>query len=295
MFDIASILGPAYPAPLTVLDIGAMVGSGLPPGVDINQRTGQSRYRVLGFEPQPEECERVNAAGMPGFRCLPHALGDGRERPFYVNVSRPTSSLLAPNPSVCDRFQELSQLMRAERVMPVQTRRLDDLAELGRVDMIKIDTQGAELMIFQHGPRVLADALVVRTEVSFVPFYLDQPLFADVDAHLRASGFAFHCFVEMAGRAFRPTLLDSNPAIALRQVLWADAWYVRDFTRLEALSPEALLRLAVVVHDHLQSHDLVLLVLREADRRGDSAFAERYFQAFRERGRSLGIDVAMDA
>lgn len=51
----------------------------------------------------------------------------------------------------------------------VETVRLDDVPETASVDLLKIDIQGGELMVFQNAERRLADALVIQTEVEFLP------------------------------------------------------------------------------------------------------------------------------
>jgi hypothetical protein len=70
---------------------------------------------------------------------------------------------------------------------------LDDAAALyGFFDacFLKIDTQGTELDILESGPRLVGESLLgVHVECSFRPFYKGQPLFADVDGHLRRHGF----------------------------------------------------------------------------------------------------------
>ena len=48
----------------------------------------------------------------------------------------------------------------------------------------------------------------------------------------------------------------------IRQFLWGDAVYVKDFTRLGDLTPEQLLKLAAIVHDVYGSPDLAALALQ---------------------------------
>jgi len=53
--------------------------------------------------------------------------------------------------------------------------------------MLKIDVQGAELAVISGAQEMLRDVAVVEVEVEFVPLYVGQPLFADVDAAMRAA------------------------------------------------------------------------------------------------------------
>jgi protein O-GlcNAc transferase len=173
----------------------------------------------------------------------------------------------SPNQDLNRQFQQLAELTEVVARHPVQTTRLDDVAGLTDVDFLKIDVQGAELQIFQNAPRVLAEAVLIQTEVEFLPLYQNQPLFADVDICLRGAGYQLHTFLGFGQRAFKPLVRDNQPYLGFRQILWSDAVYVRDFMQLDRLTPVKLRKLAVLLHDLYQSFDLCHFVLAELDRR----------------------------
>ncbi len=50
---------------------------------------------------------------------------------------------------------------------PVDTRSLDDVAEITAVDFLKIDIQGGELAVLRAGRDKLRRAVAVQTEVGF--------------------------------------------------------------------------------------------------------------------------------
>lgn len=63
------------------------------------------------------------------------------------------------------------------------------------IDVLKLDLQGSELAALRGLRERIADVRVVLTEVEFAPLYDGQPLFGDVDAHLRGAGFRlFHLY-----------------------------------------------------------------------------------------------------
>lgn len=64
-------------------------------------------------------------------------------------------------------------------------------------------------------------------------------------------------------------------------MFWADAIFVRDLTRLDVLTSEQLLRMAVILYDCYRSHDLVLYLLREHDRRTGSGYGKAFFEMLR--------------
>jgi hypothetical protein len=54
---------------------------------------------------------------------------------------------------------------------------------------------------------------------------------------------------------------------AMSQVLWADAIFVKDITRLDAYSDEQLLKASLILHQIYYSFDLLHILLVEYDRR----------------------------
>ncbi len=62
----------------------------------------------------------------------------------------------------------------------------------------------------------------------------------------------------------------------LSQMLWSDAVYVRDFTALETLATDQLLKLAMIMHDVYGSVDLALLCLRVRDQKTGMKVSAEY-------------------
>jgi hypothetical protein len=100
-----------------------------------------------------------------------------------------------------DRYHQLGELVQVKARHEVQTVRLDDVVAPGGMDLLKIDVQGAERLVFDGAATRLDECLVVWTEVEMVPLYQGQPLFGDIDARLRSHGLQFLCFTGLASRA----------------------------------------------------------------------------------------------
>jgi hypothetical protein len=209
---------------------------------------------------------------------LPNAIGDGRRHTLRHCVAPGMTSLLEPNRAVLSLFHGFSEWGRVVRTEEIDTVRLDDVPETEGLDLLKIDIQGAELMVFQNAIERLTNALVIQTEVEFLEMYVGQPLFSDVDAFLREQGFVLHRFEPLVSRVLRPILLNNDPYAGLSQLLWADAIFVRDFTRLERLSVDQLLRSATIVHDCYRSYDLVMKLLHAHDSRTGKDYSGKYFR-----------------
>jgi hypothetical protein len=198
----------------------------------------------------------------------PTAAADGR---VYVEgkgahyVFRPdTKRILGPVGSAYEivtnrqAFEVLKPLGSVSGRIPVRTVRLDDIAEIPLLDMLKIDIQGGELAVFRSGISRLSQAVAIQTEISFVSLYKGQPSLGDVDLELRGQGFIPHCFAAIKHWPIAPCVIKGDPREPLRQLLEADLVYVRDFSRPERMTDEQLKHLALVAHYCYGSIDLAL-------------------------------------
>jgi FkbM family methyltransferase len=274
MFPISSML-PPLPR-LKIVDVGAMTaGKGTEPYAALVKAVPCD---IIGFEPVAAEFEKLNSLNDADRRFLPYFIGDGSTRTFHECNFTMTSSLFEPNTPLVDKFQNLEELMRVTRTYPVQTKRLDDIPEIRGTDLLKVDVQGAELLVFDGAIETLKDALVIETEVCFAPLYKCQGLFSDIDIVLRSKGFAFHRLTNYAGRAFKPLIFNNDVSAPMSQWLWGDAVYVRDFMTFDQLSPSALLKLAVIMHENYGSFDLVASALEAHDRQTGSGLQPAYIQ-----------------
>lgn len=262
MFSLIQMLGRSAPV-IDIVDVGAMwLGAEHVPYRALLQ---EGRARVIGFEPVQRECDRLNALKLPGHTYLPYFIGDGMDRTFVETNASMTSSFFEPDLEFCGRYNALAEVMQPVERGMVRTTRLDDVSEVANVDFLKVDVQGGELDVFQGASRALEQAVVVQTEVNFAPLYKDAPFFAEIDLELRARGFMFHTFLGIQGRALKPLLVGNDPYKPVRQMLWADAVYVKQFSCLAGLSAAQLLKMAVILHEVYQSMDLAAVALQHHD------------------------------
>lgn len=264
--------------PLRIIDVGANPIDGTPPYAPL---LASGAATVLGFEPNPAALARLQAMKGAGDTYLPHAIGDGAAHTLHVCAAPGMTSLLQPNSAVLNRFHGFPDWGRVVERIPVATMRLDDIPEARGADMLKIDIQGGELMAMRHGEAVLRDIVVIQTEVEFLPLYQDQPLFSEVEQHLRAQGFVLHRFFPTVSRVIAPMVVNNSIYEGMSQLVWADAIFVRDFTRLETFSDRQLLAASAILHDCYGSLDLVLHLLGEHDRRTGGGRAGAYLGALR--------------
>ena len=251
------------PKPIRITDIGAM-------NIGASERwqglIDRGYATLVGFEPQAEECARCNDEAGPGSLYIPAALGDGARWPFHQCRYGATSSIYEPNIDFVSQFFGLAELMEVIETSEIKTRRLDDIEETRETDFLKIDVQGAELIILENAVETLKQVSIIQTEVNFVPLYKDQPFFAEVDQFLRSQGFMLHTILSAGRRALRPLIINNSEMEGLNQLLWGDAVYVRPFGAfLMDVSPNDLLKRAVLFHMLFQSYDFTARALQIYD------------------------------
>jgi FkbM family methyltransferase len=278
-FSILETLGSKTPM-VTVVDIGAMMEGKIKNRYDGLVERGLAQ--VIGFEPEPTEFEKLKAQADRRHAYLPYFVGSGKTATFYRCRYNACSSLYRPDPKVIDLFTTIGASaggnFEVAHTAEVQTVRLDDIKEVAPCDFLKIDVQGAELDVLGGAVRTLGRTAVVEMEVEFVPIYENQPLFAEIDLFMRQNGFLLHKLVDVGGRSLRPFVVGSNPYKPISQLLWADAVYIKDFTRFDALSPELLLKTAVLLHEIYSSIDMVAFALKAFDAEAGTNFCSDYMQ-----------------
>ena len=233
----------------TVLDIGARGG------VSQDFNVIQPAVDFVLFEPDPEERARLEQAPPPvcrSIRYIPHAVGE-REHDFTLNLyrQRGCSSRFQADETLGNRFARGEYYLLDDQVT-VHALPLDTILSDAGIDspaFLKIDIQGMEIEGFSGAKRALAESLVgIRTEVSFFPIYKGQPLFAEVDQHLRAFGFAPMHWLEFhewrrTTRAKYPKLSQGPLPYSRGQMIHADVLYLLQPEDLPDDTDEQLKRL----------------------------------------------------
>lgn len=225
-----------------------------------------SLIQAVGFEPDIEECERLNkdtnkSTTYRSLIFLPFALGSvSAERTLFLCRSKGASSFYKPNRSFLERFPDTQRYdVVATKLVP--TRTLDSIlgdpgfAMPEYFDFIKIDTQGSELDILQGGKKILCSQVVaVEVEVEFTDLYQSQPLFRHVDGFLSECGFTL---VKLRRLEWVRKTLEHQPEWSAGQIVFGEALYLRDplnprlsWMPQNAHQAEALLLLSILYDLH---------------------------------------------
>jgi FkbM family methyltransferase len=185
-----------------ILDLGANVG-----------QTAQ-HYRQLfpnamihSFEPCESTFRTLSENCRGDGRIEPHQLAVADvsgSRTFYLNADSVTNSLL-PNSSTATRVL-LDSLIKPAGSVEVPTTTLDDFCSghaIDRVNILKMDIQGGELMALQGASRMLeAKAIdLIYSEVLFAELYESQTDFHDLCRFLSSYDYTLYGLYNLnAGR-----------------------------------------------------------------------------------------------
>jgi FkbM family methyltransferase len=210
---------------LIVFDVGARGGA------DSRWDRFSTCIELIGFEPDPVECARLNGEAprlaYPA-RFLPHALWREvrSDLPFHVCKWEVASSVYEPNAEFLRDFPDAGRLLEVTERRTIAATTLDEVVrELGRSpDYLKLDAEGAELDILLGAKQALEATIAIEVEVEFNPIFAGQPLFTDVDAHLRGLGWSLFGLRRNSWR--RPQSLVAGHGGG-GQLIAADALYLR--------------------------------------------------------------------
>ena len=178
-------LGSLLLGDLIVVDVGARWGAG------DRWRPFGPRVKVVGFDPDEQECARL-AANEPEVTYVPLALGAKAGSATLYRTAEPACSSLYPPVEGLAAKRPALQVILPDGEETVRVTTLDDWlsgSPLDRVHVIKLDTQGSELGVLEGAQQALIDVRVLEIEVELNPIYAGQPLFGDVDRFLRGRGF----------------------------------------------------------------------------------------------------------
>lgn len=246
-----SLLKLATKIGLTALDIGARGGV----NTDLGELAGAMDY--VGFEPDADECERLNRQGGRGgwksVRYVPVALAE-RTGEFDLNLysKRGCSSKYTARQDLGQLFAR-GDFYHLDRVVKVPCQRLDDVLEQQGITepaFMKIDVQSMEVEVFNGAASTLKNDLVgIRTEVSFFPMYEGQPLFAEVDQRLRQDGFVPMRWLEShewrrVTKKKPFSMAEGALPFSRGQLMHADVLYLQHPEQLGTHTPHELRRLA---------------------------------------------------
>jgi FkbM family methyltransferase len=266
-----------FARPTSIIDVGANPINEAP----YSALLAAGACHVTGFEPQPEafaELQRIKGT-LETYH--PHAIGDGSTQTLHIYASSGLTSIFPPH---LPGLQALGRprWARVRQRLEMQTLALDSIPDLAPCDLLKIDIQGGEKLVFDHATRVLTEAVAVIVELRYMQLYEGEPMTGGVDHSLRAQGFMLHKFLfnksaplqhSQAARLNRRRTAD--------QLIDGDAVYLRHPGKIDSFTDAQVMHLALLAAGVFNSHSAALLALDELVRRKlvPANLPERYADA----------------
>lgn len=224
--------------PVTIVDVGARWGFN--PEWEVFGKC----LRVYCFEPDEEECRRLNASAGKNVTYIPCALGRQEgEATLYETRLSASSGLYKTNMDYFSRLLNRENgITVAERTIRLQTL-AGALRQFGvrAIDFIKLDVEGAELDVLMGGEPCLEDGLLlgILSEVRFQEEINGCPVYWQLDEYVRRFGFRLYGlqFTHQSRHALPyPGLADYRTPEGQRffaytthgQIMDGDALYFRD-------------------------------------------------------------------
>lgn len=215
--------------PLVVIDIGSRGG------FEKHWDVYGEQVKLIGFEPDEQECKKLNESAGPNVRHYPVALSRKRERRrLFIADHRAASGFYKPYNRYLHRLPE-SANRRVVDMLLVEAVDLDSfLSERGiaGVDFIKIDTEGAEMDIVAGARKTLQESVLgLSLELMFNRQREEEPLFSEADLAIRQLGFELYDLpvFRSARKSLSPHMFSGNAGPTDNgQITWTQAVYFRD-------------------------------------------------------------------
>jgi|694.fasta_scaffold155897_2 FkbM family methyltransferase len=176
-----------------IIDVGANVGQ----YATAMRSVGYSK-QLISFEPLAKAFGRLAtvASNDSAWEVFNLGLGSSQQE-LTINVSEnlASSSFLSVT-ALSTQAEPLSQFSGTQKVNVV---RLDHFLK-ERINnfenvFLKIDVQGFELEVLKGAEGILKNVKAIQLEMSFVPLYVDGPLYSDILFWIERNGFEVYSII----------------------------------------------------------------------------------------------------
>lgn len=282
-----------FARPTTVLDVGANPINDCP----YAPLLAAGGCNVIGFEPQTEAFDQLQQSKGPNETYHNSAVGDGRTHTLHIYESSGFTSLFRPHMPAA-RLLGNRRWARVRERVPLETVALDAVPDLGAFDLLKIDIQGGETLVFDNAIRVMSEAVAVIVELRYMQLYEGEPMLGGVDNSLRRQGFQLHKFLFNKSKSLpHSQIARLHRRRTADQLIDGDAVYLRHPGKIEAYTDDQLMHLALLASSVFQSHSVALFALDELISRGciSEDLPERYVDALPEAFKAEPREEAVSA
>ena len=251
---------------ITVFDVGAFEGfSGIWDELGPN-------VELIGVDPFEEAGLRYGKFNRKEITFREVVGDEDRENvDFYLSRNNHASSLFKQNVKLASRFHNFwdGEIIGIEKLHVKNTIEMLHVHNITKFDFLKIDLEGAELMVMKNLEKILKDSCVgIFAECFFQEYHHNRPLFSEVELYVRGLGYhVFDIQLEKWGRKTNPQPFPVDSKGNVRpgnaQVMFANVLFLKDPILDEnTLSLEQIRKLVTLANlfnqkdfaDELQAH-----------------------------------------
>ena len=257
-------------SPIIICDIGA---APIDKTEFIDELFNNTNSKLIGFEPNEEEFNKLEK-NNPRKTFYDYAIGDGSEK--YLNICKGVgmSSFLEPDMDYLNNFYWFDEMSKIVKKKKIKTKKLDDIRE--KIDLLKIDVQGYEYEIIQHGKEKVKNSLVIQLETSPIPLYKNEKTSSEVINQLEKLGFSLHMFNKVNTKPFKPMKINNSIYQGLHHLFQLDCVMINNFQNIDSFNKEDLTKLILIMFYSFKSYDFVDYLIRILDKKFNLNLIEQY-------------------
>ena len=243
--------------PIVVCDIGA---SPVDPTPFIDDLINNTNSVLYGFEPNEDEFKKLNQSERKKYFDI--AVGNGKTETLNICEAPGLTSILEPDLQYLNLFHGFAEWAKIIKKINIQTKKLDEINFKEKIDFFKIDVQGYEYEIINHGKNKIKESLIVQIETSPIPIYKNEKPFSYICQTLEELGFNLHMFNQINTRCFKPMTVQNNIYTGINHLFQLDCVFIKNLNLIDSLSVEELKKLSLILFYSFKSYDLAGMLIQ---------------------------------
>ena len=258
--------------PIVICDIGASPIDATPFIDDLINNTNSILY---GFEPNEEEFKKLNQSERKKYFDI--AVGNGKTETLNICEAPGMTSILEPDLQYLNLFHGMAEWAKIIKKINIQTKKLDEINFKEKIDFFKIDVQGYEYEIINHGKKKIEESLIVQIETSPIPLYKNEKPFSYICSTLEELGFNLHMFNQINTRCFKPmTVQEDIYAGGINHLFQLDCVFIKNLNLIDTLGVEKLKKLALILFYSFKSYDIADMLVERISEIESVNYIEQY-------------------
>ena len=154
---------------------------------------------IYSFEPSPKSFKILKNNNYKNNICFNYAISNiTGNTVFYENQISHTNSLVKINSLSVDSIKKQKTI---NTKINIKAKKLDDFCseeKINKIDLLKVDVQGAETLVFEGSQNTLKKTRVVIVEICFFDYYENKGSFFDIEKFLKPKGFSLFSISEIS-------------------------------------------------------------------------------------------------